>query len=140
MCTQHASNYKLKIYFKKIKWKFFPKSTLSASIHSTVYGWPTSCRKWTSKKTKYRHPWDVRRRRLKDVAKGEVKFHNFNFSIFFFLNRVTVPPPLLPEPWKGRSINSIRTESIRQRHRNSYDDTTVSCGCVVNYNFPTFFF
>ena len=59
MCTQHASNYKLKIYFKKIKWKFFPKSTLSASIHSTVYGRPTSCRKYTSKKTKYGEPWDV---------------------------------------------------------------------------------
>jgi hypothetical protein len=44
------------------------------------------------------------------------------------------------EPWKGRSLNSIRTEPIRQRHRNSYDDTTASCGCVVNYNFPTFFF
>ena len=54
--------------------KFFPKSTLSASIHSTVYGRPTSCRKWTSKKTKYGQPWDVRRRRLKAVVPLEELF------------------------------------------------------------------
>ena len=62
--------------------KIFPKSTLSASIHSTVYGRPTSCLKWTSKKTKYGQPWDVHRRRLKAVAKGEVKFHKFSSSLF----------------------------------------------------------
>jgi hypothetical protein len=52
-------------YFKKIKWKKFPKSTLSASIHSTVYRRPTKCRKWASKNTKYGQPWDIRGRRLK---------------------------------------------------------------------------
>ena len=45
---------------------------------------------WTSyfmskmdvQKPKYGQPWDVRRRRLKAVAKGEVKFHKFSSSLF----------------------------------------------------------
>jgi hypothetical protein len=56
-------------YFKKMKWKKFSKSSLSASIYSTVYRRPTLCRKWTSKKIKHTQPWDILRRRLNSVVK-----------------------------------------------------------------------
>ncbi len=54
---------------------------------------------------------------------------------------------LSPGPWPPPPVNFLM-ESINHRLYNSarviddwlhYNDTSASCGCVVNYNFPTFF-